>query len=238
MRTAAFTNALALGALAAVMLGPGEPGCSPTVPTACGEMVCADRECGPSPTCEGSCGTCLDGEVCNADGLCEVETVCEPGYADCVDGMTEVCLEDGSAWFEPQACDPNSSPRFTFDYGGENATCDDRDCVSLAAGETHELTAVVWNRDPYRTIAVEVQVQPVDLGRPIAPNAWFSVTEPFLEIPWLNLGMTTVFVSVPQDAVPDIYVTMLQARLENYSFGGGSVVFHLAVGRTLRVEVL
>ena len=44
----------ALLGLAAVMLGPGEPGCSPTVPTACGEMDGAGRECGPSSTCEGA----------------------------------------------------------------------------------------------------------------------------------------------------------------------------------------
>ena len=47
-----------------------------------------------------------------------------------------------------------------------------------------------------------------------------------------------VALSVPADAAPGFYGTLLRARLENYSFQGGSVVFHIAMGRTLRVEVL
>ncbi len=41
--------------------------------TAC-EPVCGARQCGPDPVCGKSCGLCLTGFLCNAEGVCERES--------------------------------------------------------------------------------------------------------------------------------------------------------------------
>ena len=239
MNARCVADLLAWLALAAVMLGPGEPGCSPTVPTACGEVDCADRECGPSPTCEGSCGTCLDGEVCNADGLCDVAPVCEPGYADCVDGLSLVCLDDGSAWADPLPCNPNGTPPFSFDLIGDLGRCDDRTCVTVTRGGEVPLSALIRNHDPYRNVVIHLETygSPADTY-PRAPGAWFDIPEPDIDIPWLGRDTIPFAVAVPADAAPGLYLTGLRAVLMNYYSSGGGVTLRLAIGHSLLIEVI
>jgi hypothetical protein len=67
---------------------------------------CTDRVCG-SDGCEGSCGRCPDGQVCNDSGRCVTVTTCGPmnfvvscGAGNCP--MRSVCVDGGCV------CPPNT----------------------------------------------------------------------------------------------------------------------------------
>ena len=61
---------------------------------------CTDRECGPDPLCEASCGTCGVDHQCNAQGLCE----CVPDCTDRECGPDPVCEESCGTCPSGQFC--------------------------------------------------------------------------------------------------------------------------------------
>ena len=239
MRSPIRRQLLLLLALSLPVLRPGEPGCQGPVPVVC-VPACDERECGADPVCGELCGACLEGELCSAEGFCEPELVCEPGHADCVDGVSALCLDDGSGWAPPLPCDPSSSPRFTYDFEQPLGVCDGRPCVELVAGERRPMVALLGNLDSYRTITIELSgsdsYNPEHY--PAAPGSWYVPSESRITIPPRSRARVPVEVVVPADTAPDRYLLVSEALLTGYSASSGGVTFRLALGKLLLVDVL
>ena len=200
---------------------------------------CGLRECGPDPACEEPCGACLEGEICSAEGLCEPELVCEPGYADCVDGVSELCLDDGSAWAEPLPCNPASSPAFTYVFEPPYERCDGRDCVAIVAGESGAMVALLGNRDSYRTITLELKgTNHASETYTPAPGSWFVASERFTMVPPRRTARVPFEVVVPADTAPGRYQLQSTAILMSSGSSSGGVTFRIGMGKSLLVDVL
>ena len=226
-------------ALSLPVLGPGEPGCQgPAVPVVC-VPACGEQECGADPACGEPCGECLAGEQCSAEGFCEPELVCEPGFADCVDGMSVVCLDDGSGWAGPLPCNPNETPRFTYVFEPPYGRGDGRDCVAIVAGERRTMAALLGNLDSYRTVTLRLESYGSSSETyPTAPGSWFVPSAREVVIPPLRSARVPFDVVVPAETAPDLYRLSTRAVLTSSAAVSGGVTWHLAIGKRLLVDVL
>ncbi len=116
--------------------------CGTDYPADCCVPDCTDKECGDDG-CGGSCGTCADGETCNASGLCEVlpmsscagncgvyeigaDCQCDSAcfdFGDCCGDICGFCAVD----YPEDCCVPDCTDKECGDdgCGGSCGTCAD-----------------------------------------------------------------------------------------------------------------